>query len=175
MDDDDQIIVNDEHIIVQEDIIVQGEIMDPEIETFVEELMQETDVICCLCNGTGRDDFGDDCTLCDGIGKLLECDDESHQHAGQSDAVDATSDKKPERRVVTDGEWQKIRITLDSGSTMLDDELCPALAKRWSKGSLLENHENRKWHPNPICQKSLALGPSKNNPQERFWKNLKNQ
>ena len=38
-----------------------------------------------------------------------------------------TSDKKPERRVVTDGDWQKIRITLDSGSTvdvMPDDEFC---------------------------------------------------
>ena len=54
VDGDDQIIVNDEHIIVQEDIIVQGEIMDPEIETFVEELLQETDVICCLCNCTPR-------------------------------------------------------------------------------------------------------------------------
>ena len=53
MYDDDQIIVNDEHIIVQEDIIVQGEIMDPEIETSVEEFLQEIDVICCLCNGTG--------------------------------------------------------------------------------------------------------------------------
>ena len=79
VDDDDQIIVNDEHIIVQEDIIVQGEIMDPEIETFVEELLQETDVICCLCSGTGRDYFGDDCTLCDGIRKRLNCDDESHR------------------------------------------------------------------------------------------------
>ena len=55
---------------------MQGEIMDQEIETFVEELLQETDVICCLCNGTGRDYFGDDCSLCDGIGKLLDCDDE---------------------------------------------------------------------------------------------------
>ena len=65
--------------------------------------------------------------MCDGICKLLECDDESNQHADQSDAVDAIGDRIPERRVVTDGEWQKIRMTLDSASTvdvMPDDGLC---------------------------------------------------
>ena len=45
--------------------------MDPDFVAFAEELMQETDVICCLCEGTGMDYFGDDCTLCDGLGKLL--------------------------------------------------------------------------------------------------------
>ena len=39
MDDDDQIIVNDEHIIVQKDIIVQDATMDPVIEAFFEELL----------------------------------------------------------------------------------------------------------------------------------------
>ena len=53
--------------------------------------------------------------------------------------------------------------------------LAPAWAKRSSKGCLFENHENRKWHPNPTFQKSSALGPSKNGPQERFWKNMKNR
>ena len=41
--------------------------------------------------------------------------------------VYAIGDKKPERRGTTYGEWQKIRITLDSGSTvdvMPADELC---------------------------------------------------
>ena len=41
--------------------------------------------------------------------------------------VYAIGDKKPERRGTTDGEWQKIRIALDSGLTvdvMPADELC---------------------------------------------------
>ena len=101
--------------------------MDPDVEAFVEELMQETDVICCLCEGTGMDYFGDSCTLCDGLGKLLEYDDESHRHVDESEAVDAIGDKRPERRVVSDGDWQKVRITLDSASTvdvMPNLELC---------------------------------------------------
>ena len=50
VEDDDQIIVSDEHIIVQEEIVVQSEIMDPDVEAFVEELMQETDAFFCfLC------------------------------------------------------------------------------------------------------------------------------
>ena len=42
-------------------------------------------------------------------------------------AVDAVGDKRPERRVESDSAWQKIGITLDSGSTvdvMPADELC---------------------------------------------------
>ena len=42
------------------------------------------------------DYFGDSCTLCDGLGKLLEYNDESHQHVDESEAVDAIGDKKPE-------------------------------------------------------------------------------
>ena len=61
VEDDDQIIVSNEHILVQEDIIVQGETMDPDVEAFVEEFMQETDAVCCLCEGTGKDYFGDSC------------------------------------------------------------------------------------------------------------------
>ena len=45
-DDDDQRIEIDGHILGQEDIIVQDETMNPDVEAFVEELMQETDVIC---------------------------------------------------------------------------------------------------------------------------------
>ena len=44
-----------------------------------------------------------------------------------------------------------------------------------SKGFLFENHENRKWHQKPTFQKSSALWPSKNGPQERFWTNMKNR
>ena len=51
MEDDGQIIVSDMHIIVQDDIIMQSEIMDPDVEAFVEEFMQETDAICCPCEG----------------------------------------------------------------------------------------------------------------------------
>ena len=46
IDDDDQSIAIDDHILVQEDIIVHDETMDPDVEAFVEEFMQETDVIC---------------------------------------------------------------------------------------------------------------------------------
>ena len=45
--------------------------------------------------------------------------------------------------------------------------------KRSSKGFLFENHENRTWHRKPTFYKSSALGPSKNGPGERFWKNMK--
>ena len=57
----DQIISSDEEIIVQE------EITEPEMETFVEKLLQETDVVCPICAGTGKHDFHDDCALCDSI------------------------------------------------------------------------------------------------------------
>ena len=43
-----------------------------------------------------------------------------------------------------------------------------------SKRCLFENHENRTWHQNQTFQESSALGPIKNNPKERFWKNMKN-
>ena len=80
-----------------------------------------------LARGTGKDYFGDSCTLCDGIGKLLEYDDENHRHVDESEAAAAISDNRPDRRVVRDGEWQTIRITLDSDSTvdvMPNDVLC---------------------------------------------------
>ena len=35
------------------------------------------------------------------------------------------------------------------------------------------NPENRKGHPQTTFYKSSALGPSKNSPQEQFWKNMK--
>ena len=127
IDDDDQSIEIDDHILVQKDVIVKDEIMVPDVEALVEEVMQETDVMCCLCEGTGMDYFGDSCTLCDGLGTPLEYDDESHRHVDESEAVDAIGDKRPERRVVSDGDWQKIRITLDSVSTvdvLPSDELC---------------------------------------------------
>ena len=45
----------------------------------------------------------------------------------ESDAVDAIGGNRPDRRAVSDGEWQKIRITLESVSTvdvMPNDEVC---------------------------------------------------
>ena len=39
-------------------------------------------------------------------------------------------------------------------------------------GCLFEKHENWKWHQKPTFYKSSALGPSKNGPGERFWKNI---
>ena len=124
MDDDEIMIASDEQIIAQEEIFVQNEIMDPEMEEFIEDILQEDDVICCLCEGCGMDFFGGECTLCDGFGKLLDYGDGDHNH---DDAVNAVGDKKPERRVEKVGDWQKIRTTLDSGSTvdvMPADELC---------------------------------------------------
>ena len=53
--------------------------------------------------------------------------------------------------------------------------LAPAWAKRSSKGCLFENHENWKWHQNQTFHNRSALGPSKNGPGERFWKNIKNR
>ena len=61
---DEQIIVQEE-IIVRENITIQGETIDPEMEEFVENLLHEDDVICCLCNGTGMDYFGENCALCE--------------------------------------------------------------------------------------------------------------
>ena len=46
-------------------------------------------------------------------------------------------------------------------------------AKMVVKRCLFENHENRKWHPKPTFHNRSALGPSKNGPGERFWKNIK--
>ena len=63
--------------------------------------------------------------MCDGVGKLLEYNDGDHQH---DDAVNAFGDKKPERRVEKSGGWQKIRITLDSGSTV---DFMPADCSEW--------------------------------------------
>ena len=53
--------------------------------------------------------------------------------------------------------------------------LAHAWAKRSSKGCLFENHENRTWYQKPTFQKSSALGPIKNGPGERFWKNIKHR
>ena len=55
--------------------------------------------------------------MCDGIGRFEEI----------VDSVDAVGDKQPDRRITSEGEWQKIRITHDSGSTvdaMPQDQLC---------------------------------------------------
>ena len=45
----DQIISSDEEIIVRQ------EITEPEMETFVDELLQETDVAFPICEGTGKE------------------------------------------------------------------------------------------------------------------------
>jgi hypothetical protein len=91
--------------------------MDTETEELIENLMPEDEAICCLCKGSGQ--FFDDleCTLCNGIGKLADCDND----------VCAVGDKRPAKPAEKIGDWQKIRITLDSGSTvdvMPADELC---------------------------------------------------
>ena len=71
IDDDVQNMI-DNHILVQEDIIVQDSIMDPDVEAFIGNLMEETDVICILCDGSGKAYFGDHCPLCDGLVKIIE-------------------------------------------------------------------------------------------------------
>ena len=99
------------------------------METFVESLLQEVDVICPVCGGAGKYDFCDDCSLCDGIGKLLEYGDEGRQCPDESEVAYAVGDSKPECRGTAEEEWQNIRITLDSGSTvdvMPADEFCQA-------------------------------------------------
>ena len=61
--------------------------MEPEMQSFVEVRLQEADVICPVCEGTGKDYFHDDCNLCDGIRKLLECGDEIQQCANEGDSL----------------------------------------------------------------------------------------
>ena len=94
------------------------------MEEFIEDTLQEDEAICCLSEGSGLEFFGGECTLCDGIGKLVDCEDNSHEHG---DTAYTVGDKKPERHVEKVGDWKKICITLDSGSTvdfMPADELC---------------------------------------------------
>ena len=50
------------------------------------------------------------------------------------------------------------------------DPLTLLWPKMVSKRCLFENPENRKGHLKPTFYKSLALGPSKNSPRQRFWK-----
>ena len=87
----------DEIISSDEEIIVREEIMEKEMEHFVNNLLQETDVVCPVCEGTGKDYFHNNCALCDGIGKLLEYGDGSGRHDNESEVVYAIGDKKPER------------------------------------------------------------------------------
>ena len=120
-------IGQDSSVSSDEQIISQVEIMESQIEAFVEGLPQEVDVVCPDCEGTGRDYFHDDCPLCDSLGKLLDDGDDDHRGAEESETAYAIRDRKPERHGSTDTDWQKIRITLDSGSTvdvMPNDELC---------------------------------------------------
>lgn len=145
--DDDHIDVVDEQIIVQEEIvepsvssdeqiIVREEIMEYEMEAFVEGLLQEGDVVWSICKGTGKYDSHDGCPLCEGLGgcplceglgKLLNDGDDDHQCDEESETIYAIGDQKPERYGSTDADWQHFRITLESGS-MVDvtpnDELC---------------------------------------------------
>ena len=79
-----------------------------------------------MCEGTGKDYFQDDRALCGGLGKFLDDGDED-RGVGELETICAIGDRKPERYGSTDTEWQKIRITLDSGSAvdvMPTDEFC---------------------------------------------------
>ena len=101
-----------------EPIIVQEENMDPELEGFIDDILREEDIICRFCDGTGLDYFGHECPMCDGLCKFVD----------NIAAVNAVGGASSRGRVVENiGDWQKIRITLDSGSTvdvMPSDELC---------------------------------------------------
>ena len=59
--DDDLII--EQSVSSDEQIIVQEEIMESNMEAFIEGMLQETDIVCPVCDGTGRDYFHDDCAL----------------------------------------------------------------------------------------------------------------
>ena len=114
MVDDDEVI--ERSTSSDEQILVQEEIMDPELENFIDNILREDYYICGFCDGTGLDYFSDECPRCDGLGTIVDC----------IDTVNAVGDAKP-GRVEKVGDWQKIRITLDSGSTvdvMPADELC---------------------------------------------------
>ena len=114
MDDDEFIGVS---ISSDEQILAQEEIMDQELENFIDNILQEDGYICGFCDGTGLNYFGHKCPMCDGLGKIV----------GFNETVNAVGDRQPERRVVSEGDWQKICITLDSGATvdvMPHDELC---------------------------------------------------
>ena len=83
VDDDEVIEVSTSS---DEQILVQQEIMDPELENFVDNILQEDDYICGFCDGTGLDYFGHECPMCDGLGKIVDC----------SETVNAVGDAKPE-------------------------------------------------------------------------------
>ena len=98
-------------------IFVEQETIDPELKRFIDDAIGGGDCVCSFCKGTGLDFFGQDCPMCDGIGRCVEF----------IESVDAVGDKQPDRRIASEGGWQKIRITLDSGSTvdvMPHDEFC---------------------------------------------------
>ena len=100
-----------------ETIFVDEGIIDPELNKFIDDTIDGGDCACPACEGSGLDYFGQKCPMCDGLGECVEF----------MESVDAVGDKQPDRKVVSGGEWQKIRITLDSGSTvdvMPHDELC---------------------------------------------------
>ena len=84
MDDDEAIEVS---MSGDEQILVQKEIMDHELENCIDNVLQEADVICRFCDGTGLDYFGHECPMCDGLGKIVE----------YSDTVNAIGDAKLER------------------------------------------------------------------------------
>jgi hypothetical protein len=98
-------------------IFVDEQIIDPELEEFINGAIGGGDCVCTFCKGSGIDYFDQECPMCDGLGKCIEF----------MESVDAVGDKQPDRKTVNEGDWQKIRITLDSGSTvdvMPHDELC---------------------------------------------------
>ena len=115
MDDDE---VTEVSTSGDEQILVQEEIMEPELENFIDNILREDDYICRFCDGTGLDYFGHECPMCDGLGKIVDC----------IDTVNAVGDASSRGRTAEKvGDWQKIRIALGSGSTvdvMPADELC---------------------------------------------------
>ena len=98
--------------------------------------------------------------MCDGLGKLLDDGDGDHRGADESETICAIGDRKPERYESTDTDWQKNRITLDSGSTvdvMPNDEICqveavPCTGSRANRtmfpanGTMIESKDEKKFN-----------------------------
>ena len=53
-------------------IFVDEQIIDPELEKFINDAIGGGDCVCTFCKGSGIDYFDQDCPMCDGLGKCIE-------------------------------------------------------------------------------------------------------
>ena len=82
-----EVVDDDEFIDTSSDdmIFVDKGIIDPELEKFIDLAIGGGYGVCTFCKGSGLDDFGQECPMCDGLGKCVEF----------IESVDAVGDKQP--------------------------------------------------------------------------------